>query len=54
MRLGNGLKSGPYARIPYVLFAGSMEVVSSTLKGVVKTAKGWFPAVFTRQKVNID
>jgi hypothetical protein len=53
-RLGNGLKSDPHASIPYVLFAGSMEVVSSALRGVEETAKGWFPAVSTRQRVKID
>jgi len=53
-RLGNGLKSDLYASIPYMMFASSMKVVSSALRGVVETAKGWFPAVFTRQRVKID
>ena len=47
-------ESDLYASIPYVLFAGSMKVVSSALRGVVETAKDWFPAVFTRQRVKID
>jgi hypothetical protein len=53
-RLGNGLKSDPYASIPYVLFVDTLGMVSSALREVAETAKAWVPGMLTRQSVNTD
>jgi hypothetical protein len=53
-RLGNGLKSDPYASIPYVLFVDSVGMVSSASRGVAETTKAWLPGMLTRQSVKTD
>ena len=53
-RLGNGLKSHWYASIPHMLCVDRTKIISRTLRGVAETAKGWFPAVFTRQRIKMD
>jgi hypothetical protein len=53
-RLENGLKSDPYASIPYVLFVDSLGKVNSALGKVAETAKAWLSGMLTRQVVKTD
>lgn len=53
-RLGNGLKSDPYASIPWVVFTDVVSHVRSLAGGFAAKMGQWLPGAMTRQGVKTD
>lgn len=53
-RLGKGLKSDPYASIPYIVLMNGLELLDGFKSAISGLAKSWMPALLTRQQVKSD